>query len=137
MRSRATLDPDRRRQGVLCFVQGFQDIYNTVIAQLGALPDQVTPEQLIVNAIDSQTQSLSDILNQLDANGDGMISRQEAANTWLASLFNEIDVNGDGQITKLELIRFATSRHADERGQHERQRRDADEQHSEHDEQAF
>jgi hypothetical protein len=89
--------------------QGFQDIYNTVVGQLGALPTQVSAEQLIVDAIDNQTQSLSDILNQLDTNGDGMISRQEAANTWLATIFNELDVNGDGQISRLELIRFATA----------------------------
>jgi hypothetical protein len=86
----------------------FQTIFTDVTNQLTALPNQVTPEQLIVDAIGSQTKSLSDILNQLDTNGDGMISRQEASNTFLNSIFNELDTNGDGQLDKLELIRGFT-----------------------------
>jgi hypothetical protein len=86
----------------------FQNIFANVTNQLTALPGQVTPEQLIVDAIGSQTKSLSDILNELDTNGDGMISRQEAANTFLDSIFNELDTNGDGQLDKLELIRGFT-----------------------------
>jgi hypothetical protein len=87
---------------------GYQNTYNDVTSRLSALPAIVSPEQLIVNAIDGQTTSLSQLLNELDTNGDGMISRQEAANSWLSQVFSELDTNGDGQISRLELIKSAT-----------------------------
>jgi hypothetical protein len=40
---------------------------------------------------------------RLDANGDGAISREEAANTRLARRFDKLDANGDGFITKEEM----------------------------------
>lgn len=86
----------------------YQNVFNTVTSQLDALPSQVSPEQFIVNAIDDQTNTLSGLFAALDTNGDEMISRQEAANSWLASVFDELDTNGDGQISRLELIKGAT-----------------------------
>lgn len=85
---------------------GYQDILSMLTSQLSALPTQVAPEQLIVDAIQSQTGTLVDAFSSIDINNDDLISRQEASNTWLSSIFNELDVNGDGQISRLELIRY-------------------------------
>lgn len=87
---------------------GYQTIFGQVQDQLGALPSQVSPEQFIVNAIDKQTDDLSQVFDSIDINADGLISRQEASNTFLASIFNELDVNGDGMLQKSELIRLNT-----------------------------
>lgn len=83
---------------------GFQAIFNQVTAQLSALPVQVSAEQFIVDAIKDSKVSILSSLSVLDTNGDGMISRLEAANSKLAGIFTEIDINGDGQISKLEAI---------------------------------
>lgn len=83
---------------------GFQAIFNQVTAQLTALPTQVSAEQYIVDAIKDSKVSVLASLSVLDTNGDGMISRLEAANSKLAGIFTEIDINGDGQISKLEAI---------------------------------
>ena len=86
----------------------YQSLFGSVTGQLSALPSQVSPEQFIVNAIDSQTDTLSAYLASIDTNGDGLISRTESNGTFLASIFNELDTNGDGQLSKLELVRINT-----------------------------
>ncbi len=46
-------------------------------------------------------------INRLDTNGDGMISRAEAAGyAKLAKAFNRIDVDKDGQLSREELLAF-------------------------------
>lgn len=84
---------------------GYQTIFETVTAQLLALPTQVSAEQFIVDAIKAAS---TDTIAAIDTNGDGFISLQEATNAGLGSIFRELDTNGDGQISALELIRGAT-----------------------------
>jgi len=56
-----------------------------------------------------------DFLKKADANGDGMISRDEAkANPRLAKHFDEIDSNKDGQLSADEMRAF----HAQRAGEH-------------------
>jgi Ca2+-binding EF-hand superfamily protein len=94
----------------------FQADFAQVQGSLGALPSQVSPEQFIVNAINKQTDDLSQVFDSIDVNNDGVISRQEATNTFLASIFNELDVNGDGMLQKSELIRLNTGNTATSTG---------------------
>ena len=95
-------------KGFFASSSAFQNIFSTVTSQLGALPNQVSPEQFIVDAINEQTDTLSAYLASIDLDGDGLISRTEANGTFLQSIFNELDTNGDGQLSKLELVRINT-----------------------------
>ncbi|MGD8709874.1 MAG: hypothetical protein PVF40_05745 [Ectothiorhodospiraceae bacterium] len=48
-------------------------------------------------------------MSSLDANGDGMISAEEAqANADLSSQFDSLDSNGDGQLEEAEFAQFET-----------------------------
>jgi hypothetical protein len=80
---------------------GYQTTFAQVQSQLGALPSQVSPEQFIVNAINKQTDDLSQVFDSIDVNQDGVISATEANGTFLQSIFNELDTNGDG----MDLVR--------------------------------
>jgi Ca2+-binding EF-hand superfamily protein len=76
----------------------FQTIFSTVTSQLGALPTQVSPEQLIVNAIDAAKVATVDattlMKNQLSAavqsNSPALIASA------LSSHFNTLDANVNG-----------------------------------------
>ena len=66
------------------------------------------------------------IFNSLDTNGDGRISRAEAA--WairvrpsLAELFREADLNGDGYLTQAEIRTVAERRRAERLARRERE----------------
>lgn len=49
--------------------------------------------------------------NNLDRNGDGQLSRAEAAgNPYLAKRFKEADRNGDGKLTRTEYLRVMTAK---------------------------
>ncbi len=70
------------------------------------------------------------IFNMLDTNGDGRISRAEAA--WairlkpsLAELFREADLNGDGYLTQEEIRTVAERRRAERLARRERERQQA------------
>ena len=55
-----------------------------------------------------------DALKKADANGDGMISREEAkANPRLAKHFDDIDTNRDGQLSADEMKAFHAQRAAE------------------------
>lgn len=102
---------------------GFQSIFSTVQAQLGALPSQVSPEDVIVQAIETQTTDLengvlesirtylADHLPNIDLNSDNAISLSEMQTALggsystgtLRSIFNELDNDGNGLLTKAEL----------------------------------
>lgn len=102
---------------------GFQSIFSTVQAQLGALPSQVRPEDVIVQAIETQTTDLetgvlesirtylADHLPNIDLNSDNAISLIEMQTALggsystgtLRSIFNELDNDGNGLLTKAEL----------------------------------
>ena len=84
-----------------------------VLGQLASLPKQISPEQLIVDAIASANTSLEAVLNtnfsSLDANVDGLLTAGElaasglATNTQISALMARVDANGDGMISKQEL----------------------------------
>jgi len=84
-----------------------------VLGQLASLPKQISPEQLIVDAIASANTSLEAVLNtnfsSLDANVDGLLTAGElaasglATNTQISALIARVDTNGDGMISKQEL----------------------------------
>ncbi|MBK8667806.1 MAG: hypothetical protein IPN21_18450 [Burkholderiales bacterium] len=103
-----------------------------VLGQLGELPQQVSAEQLIVDAIASGTSTTvnalsnlqSSLINeliggfdQLDTTMDGKLSVTElqsalagkASDAQIAALIARVDTNSDGQISKLELIRARTA----------------------------
>lgn len=62
---------------------------------------------LAIAANPASGHSFLDRLHAADKNGDGMISRDEAAAMpWLAKHFDAIDANHDGQITPDELKAF-------------------------------
>lgn len=86
---------------------GFQDIFAQIQSQLGALPDQLSAEQFIVNAINGSRDALLASLARIDVDGDGVITRAEATNTWLAAIFNELDINGNNEISKFEQLLHA------------------------------
>lgn len=90
---------------------GYQQVFETVTAQLLALPTQVSAEQFIVNAIESASNAT---IAAIDTNGDGFISLQEATNANLGAIFSELDLNGDGQLSALELVRGAARDTANE-----------------------
>lgn len=90
---------------------GYQQVFETVTAQLLALPTQVSAEQFIVNAIEGASNAT---IAAIDTNGDGFISLQEATNANLGAIFSELDINGDGQLSALELIRGAARDTANE-----------------------
>ena len=95
--------------------------------KLAALPGLVSPEQLIVDAINTSgtatQQALQALTNsvvnqlqtgfaQLDTTADGLLSQQEflaglqgqGSNATLQAIFATLDANGDGQLSKLEAI---------------------------------
>lgn len=84
-----------------------------VLGQLASLPKQISPEQLIVDAIASANTSLEAVLNtsfaSLDANVDGLLTAGElaasglATNTQIQALIARVDTNGDGMISKQEV----------------------------------
>lgn len=103
-----------------------------VLGQLGELPQQVSAEQLIVDAIASGTSTTvnalsnlqSSLINeliggfdQLDATMDGKLSFSElqtalagkATDAEIAALIARVDTNSDGQISKLEAVRAAAA----------------------------
>jgi hypothetical protein len=63
------------RQDVLCEFGRLPGHLQSDHVAAWALPTQISPEQFIVNAIDAQTDTLSDYLASIDTNGDGLISR--------------------------------------------------------------
>lgn len=110
---------------------GFQAIYNQITASLTALPGQVSPEQLIVNAIvdmktalsaaitagpQSTASALSAYFNAIDANTSQSIDFNEmkaalggmATDSALHDMFTRLDTDNSGSLDKLELIRTAT-----------------------------
>lgn len=103
-----------------------------VLGQLGELPQQVSAEQLIVDAIASGTSTTvnalsnmqSSLINeliggfdQIDATMDGKLSFSElqtalagkATDAEIAALIARVDTNSDGQISKLEAVRAAAA----------------------------
>lgn len=107
------------------------------LAQLQALPSQISPEQFIVNAIEAQTVDLVDSLDVVRAavlTGDaatvanalvphfnallnpttGLLNQAQLEtklnlpNNSLDKIFKELDGNGDGILEKSELIKAAT-----------------------------
>jgi Ca2+-binding EF-hand superfamily protein len=49
--------------------------------------------------------------NQLDKNGDGQLSRAEAArNSYLVKRFKEADRDGDGKLSRTEYLRVMTAK---------------------------
>jgi len=103
-----------------------------VLGQLGELPQQVSAEQLIVDAIASGTSTTvnalsnlqSSLINeliggfdQLDTTMDGKLSFSElqtalagkATDAEIAALIARVDTNSDGQISKLEAVRAAAA----------------------------
>jgi outer membrane protein assembly factor BamB len=51
---------------------------------------------------DFQMPSFDDVLKMGDTNGDGVLSREEAAKTFLKGFFDTIDTNKDGKLTREE-----------------------------------
>lgn len=94
-------------KGFYASSSGFQSIFQQIQDQLGALPDQLSAEQFIVNAINGSRDALLASLARIDVDGDGVITRAEATNTWLAAIFNELDVNGNNEISKFEQLLHA------------------------------
>lgn len=94
----------------------YQNIFNDIIAQLQSLPAQVSPEKFIVNAIDAQTQTLAQRLQDgfgtLDTNTDGLLTFSELqsglhgmySDSQLRDMFTRIDTDNSGSISKLETI---------------------------------
>lgn len=42
----------------------------------------------------------------MDANSDGVLTREEVANTLWAQKFDQMDANGDGKVTKKEFAHY-------------------------------
>lgn len=111
---------------------GYQADLKRVTDALAALPDQVSAEQFIVNAIEETSAALLDGVranspaavaaalnanfNKLDTSVNGLLDFGEftqglgplatkAEQEAAKAIFNAIDANGDGQIDKLELVR--------------------------------
>jgi len=118
---------------------GGQQIFQDVINQLESLPDQISVQELILEAVETQTStldlalanmrdqltdvldtgnladikaSLMDFLPQIDVNTDNALSFAEMQSALgatypagtLRSIFNELDNNGNGLITRDELV---------------------------------
>lgn len=91
-----------------------------VLGQLASLPAQISPEQLIVDAIGSLGSTLVDQLisgfGAIDTNLDNQLTFAElqtalagkATDMQIMSLIEQVDTNNDGQISRLELIKAAT-----------------------------
>jgi len=98
-------------------------ILDALRGDLAALPSQVRPEQLIVDAIQQTTaavgtlqtsllQSLQANFGQLDTSLNGTLDLSEftkglskfASEDTLKALFTSLDANGDGQLTRLESL---------------------------------
>ncbi|WP_232629166.1 tape measure protein [Methylobacterium sp. Leaf118] len=75
--------------------KGYQDILGAVTKQLGALPKQVSAEQLIVDAIKGQTK---DLQTALKANSPALIQKA------LANDFASIDLDASGGLTEAEFL---------------------------------
>ncbi len=80
--------------------------------QLMALPERVSAEQLIVNAVEDMKNTLSGVLvqkfDQLDTNVDGLLTFDElqasgmASDAQIRALIARVDANGDGMISRQE-----------------------------------
>ena len=98
-------------------------ILDALRGDLVALPSQVRPEQLIVDAVNQTTtavgtlqasllQSLQANFGQLDTSLNGTLDLSEftkglskfASEDTLKALFTSLDANGDGQLTRLESL---------------------------------
>lgn len=130
-------DLDRATKAYYASSAAGQAITSAALAQLQALPSQISPEQFIVNAIQAQTVDLVDSLDIVKAavlTGDattiatalvphfqallnpttGLLNQAQLEtklnlpNNSLDKIFKELDGNGDGILEKSELIRVAT-----------------------------
>lgn len=79
---------------------GFQDVFAQIQSQLGALPAQVSPEQLIVNAIDASKTATVNAIDLMKSTLQTAVSSGSAQNiaTALSTYFNKIDLNTSGSI---------------------------------------
>lgn len=106
-----------------------QALINEWLTKLEALPGQISSEQYIVDAIVDMksvvtaaiqsnspeliANALSGYFNNLDTNGDNLLSKTElmrvANASQLTNIFNTLDTDGDGQISRLEAIKGSTA----------------------------
>jgi Ca2+-binding EF-hand superfamily protein len=85
---------------------GYQQVFETVTAQLLALPTQVSAEQFIVDAIEENTQETVDATEFMRDYLGGVLSAgnpQAIANA-LSAYFNTIDASLDGLVSYAELV---------------------------------
>jgi hypothetical protein len=92
-----------------------------VLGQLASLPAQISPEQLIVDAIGNLSNTLVGELiagfGAIDTNLDNQLTFTElqtalagkATDAQIQALISEVDTNADGQISRLELIKANTA----------------------------
>ena len=92
-----------------------------VLGQLASLPAQISPEQLIVDAIGNLSNTLVGELiagfGAVDTNLDNQLTFAElqtalagkATDSQIQALISEVDTNADGQISRLELIKANTA----------------------------
>lgn len=79
---------------------GFQDVFTQIQNQLGALPAQVSPEQLIVNAIDASKTATVNAIDLMKSTLQTAVNSGSAQNiaTALSTYFNKIDTNTNNLI---------------------------------------
>jgi hypothetical protein len=71
-------------------------------ALIGSVGSVAIATALLSQAEPPQVADEPPIFEEIDKNGDGAITRDEAADSWLAQAFASVDSNGDGYVTKSE-----------------------------------